>query len=75
MSALGFKARWIPFACFLACVILRFTSGATPAECRIFVNFKIEDLSSFCEQLGYGIKLMDHKTKISGCVWNVKFKL
>ena len=22
-----------PFACFLACVILRFTSGATPADC------------------------------------------
>ena len=33
MSTLGFKARVDPFACFLACVILRFTSGATPADC------------------------------------------
>ena len=27
------KPGWIPFACFLAYVILRFTSGATPADC------------------------------------------
>ena len=34
VSALGFKARVDAFfACFLACVILRFTSGATPADC------------------------------------------
>ena len=33
-SALGFKARTDPFACFFTCVILRFTSGATPADCR-----------------------------------------
>ena len=26
------KPGWISFACFLAYVILRFTSGATPAE-------------------------------------------
>ena len=33
MSVLGFKARVDPLACFLASVILRFTSGATPADC------------------------------------------
>ena len=33
MSALGFKARVDPFTCFLTWLILRFTSGATPAEC------------------------------------------
>ena len=35
MSALGFKARVDPFffACFLACVILIFTSGVTHADC------------------------------------------
>ena len=27
------KPGWIHFVCFLACVILRFTSGATPAGC------------------------------------------
>ena len=27
------KPGWIPFACFLACVILRFTSSVTPTEC------------------------------------------
>ena len=33
-QALGsFKARVDPFACFLTCVILRFTSGVTPADC------------------------------------------
>ena len=35
MSALGFKARVRSLACFLAWVILRFTSGATPAECIV----------------------------------------
>ena len=33
ISALGFKARVDPLACFVACVILRFTSGSTPADC------------------------------------------
>ena len=34
MSALGFKPRVDPFcACVLACMILRFTSGATPTDC------------------------------------------
>ena len=34
MSALGSKARVDPsLVCFLPCVILRFTSGATPADC------------------------------------------
>ena len=27
------KPGWIPFVCFLACMILRFTSGAMPADC------------------------------------------
>ena len=27
------KPGWIPFAYFLLCVILRFTSGVTPADC------------------------------------------
>ena len=27
------KPGWIPFACFLLCVILRFSSGMTPADC------------------------------------------
>ena len=39
--ALGFKARVDPFASFLACVILRFTSGATPADC-IGVSMAVE---------------------------------
>ena len=34
MSVLGFKVRVNPLlACFLTCVILRFTSGVTPADC------------------------------------------
>ena len=33
MSALGLKARVDPLAGFLACMILRFASGATPADC------------------------------------------
>ena len=32
-SALGFKAGWIPCVFFVASVILRFTSGVTPADC------------------------------------------
>ena len=28
------KPRWIPFVCFLACAILRFTFPLTPADCR-----------------------------------------
>ena len=27
------KPGWIPFACFLTCVIFRFTSGVIPADC------------------------------------------
>ena len=33
LSALGFKAKVYPFACLLTSVILRFTSGVTPADC------------------------------------------
>ena len=41
MSVLGFKARVDPFACFLACVILRFTSGATLADCIEVSKIKV----------------------------------
>ena len=38
----GFPSQGGSFsACFLACVILRFTSGATPADCR-GENFRYE---------------------------------
>ena len=30
---LGFQSQGASLACFLTCVILRFTSGATPADC------------------------------------------
>ena len=40
-SGLGFKARQDPFVCFLTCVILRFTSGATPADCIWVLMFNV----------------------------------
>ena len=42
------KPGWIPFACFLACIILRFTSGATPADC-IEVSMAAESWSTYLE--------------------------
>ena len=63
MSALGFKA-WVDFflACFLACVILRFTSGTTLADCveiNIAVKpFQLTYLQIMCPQELVGFEPM-----------------
>ena len=49
MSPLGFKASVDPFACFLACVILRFTSGAT-ADDWIEVSMAAESCDLYLDK-------------------------
>ena len=62
-SALDFKARVDPLCAFSLVVILRFTSGATPADCTE-VSMAAEPFSSThlwtCPQALVGVRTHDH---------------
>ena len=67
-----FQSQGGSFACFLACVILRFTSGVTPADC-IEVSMAVEPFQSTyfqtCLQVSWWLNQIPREKRLIRSCW------